>query len=444
MTTSSDGSKDLVPAVPAETAAPMPPRRGPNARQGKFARNAEGAPRHAAPPDVAPATAGFYSGPIEMQSAQSRRLIGRMALATFALIVLLPLVLASVYYVYYASDRFAVEVKFAIRSPTDIATPDLLGLVSGAASSGSTQSDSYMVVDYLESRQFLDDLTERVDLKAFYATDKADFLTRMAADATKEDQVDYLPSVLAAEYASTSQIITVEVQAFTAENALSMARAVIESTSNLVNIVSERAREDTVRLAETELGRAEEALKSQRALIASFRETEQKIDPTSSVTAQESVLAQLQGELARILTEKSSLREFLSEDAPSVRVLQSQIVSIERQIAAERGQIGTGAAQGSALPGDENLNDAVARYEALTVDLEFRQRTYLSALASVEAARLEAVRQQRYVAAFVLPSLPEEAAYPRVLLNLFLLGVISFLIWGVLTMFVKIVREHLS
>lgn len=426
----------------AEAADPASERWQPNAGQANAAGAGPVPPPQFGMSQAAPA---FYSGPIELQTAQSRRLFGKVTLATFVLVVLLPLALAAVYFFQYASDRFAVEVKFAIRSPTDIATPDLLGLVSGAASSGSTQSDSYMVIDYLESRQFLDDLGTRVDLKAIYATDKADVLTRLDPEATKEEQVDFLPSVLSADYASTSQIITVEVQAFTAEHAKEMAQAVIATTSSLVNIVSERAREDTVRLAETELARAEDALKAQRALIASFRETEQKIDPTSSVTAQESVLAQLQSELARILTEKSSLREFLSEDAPSVRVLQSQIVSIQRQIEAERGQIGAGSVKGDGTPKpDENLTDAVARYEALTVDLEFRQRAYLSALASVEAARLEAVRQQRYVATFVLPSLPEEAKYPEVLLDLLLIGVIAFLIWGVLTMFVKIVREHVS
>ncbi|MDP1667533.1 hypothetical protein [Phaeovulum sp.] len=399
-------------------------------------------PANGAPP---PPAQSFLAGPIEVPSVGSRRLFSGLAIATFVLFVLLPVAIAGYYFAYVAADRYAVEVKFAIRSPGGLPTPDLLGMVTGATTAGSTQADSYMVVDFIKSRQFLDALSKRLDLKATYATDRADFLMRMPADATREQQVKYLRRMLSAYYDSTSQIITVEAQAFSPEDAQAMTEAVIAATSELINMVSERARQDTVRLAEAELARAEAALKAQRAAIALFRETEQQIDPTSTVAAQENVLAQLQGQLSRTLTEMSSLREFLAEDAPSVRVLRSQIDSIERQIIAERAQLGAGGAtaNGTASPG-LSLNSALAQYEELIVDLEFRQRTYLSALASLELARVEADRQQRYVAAFVLPSFPEEAIYPQVKSSLALIAVVAFLIWGVTTMFIQIVREHLS
>lgn len=395
----------------------------------------------------APATgSSFVAGPIEVPSVGTKRLFSWITITTFALFVLLPVGLAAYYYAFIAADRYAVEVKFAIRSPSGIGTNDLLGMVTGAAAAGSTQADSYMVVDFLESRQFLDAISDHVDVMAIYSNDKADFLTRMPTDATKEEQVEYLPKMLSAYYDSTSQILTVEVQAFSPEDAFAMSEAVLAATSDLVNKVSEHARQDTVRLAESELARAEEGLRQQRAAIALFRDTEQQIDPTTSVAAQEGVLAQLQGQLARTLTEMSSLREFLAEDAPSVRVLRSQIDSIERQIAAERSRLGTGNSGANGLDGaqGQSLNIAVAQYEALAVDLEFRQRAYLSALSSLEAARIEADRQQRYVAAFVNPSIPEEALYPRAMLSISVIALVSFLIWGVFSMFVQIVREHLS
>jgi len=401
----------------------------------------------AGPQSKAPApTSSFVAGPIDVPSVGTQRLFSWFTVATFVLLFLLPVGLAAYYYAFIAADRYAVEVKFAIRSPSGIGSNDLLGIVTGAAAAGSTQADSYMVVDFLESRQFLDAISDRVDLKAIYANDKADFLTRLPDDATKEEQVEYLPKMLSAYYDSTSQILTVEVQAFTPEDAYAMSEAVLEATSDLVNNVSERARQDTVRLAESELARAEEGLRQQRAAIALFRDTEQQIDPTTSVAAQEGVLAQLQGQLARTLTEMSSLREFLAEDAPSVRVLRSQIDSIERQIAAERSRLGTGSSGASGLDGAQgsSLNLAVAQYEALAVDLEFRQRAYLSALSSLEAARIEADRQQRYVAAFVTPSIPEEALYPKAMISLSVIALVTFLIWGVFSMFIQIVREHLS
>ena len=382
------------------------------------------------------------------------------------LCVLLPIVVASLYFAFVASDRYAVEVKFAIRSPTGAASPDLLGMVTGAAASGTTQSDSYIVIDYLESRQFVEEIAQHADLVAIYTNESADYLSRLRSDPAKEDIVDYLPRMVWTNFDSTSQIISVETQAFTPQDARLMAEGVMTVTGDLINRVSEQARQDTVRLAEAEVSRAEEALRAQRTAISTFRETEQQIDPAATVAAQETVLAQLQGDLSRSLAELSRMREFLAEDAPTVRVLQSRIDSIKRQIDTERGRLGRGEltvadagiagrdsggdaaldpSDALADPGDggpESLNSSVSEYEVLKVDLEFRQRAYLSALSSLELARVEADRQQRYLAAFVLPSTPEKALYPQAFLSLALIGVVAFLIWGVLVMFANIIREH--
>lgn len=430
------------------------PRGGPFAQPGRN-RMAMGSD---VPPPVATPAGTFRAGPVDIPSLGSQRLFGRLTLASFVLCVLMPIAAVSLYFAFVATDRYAVEVKFAIRSPTGAASPDLIGMVTGAATSGSTQSDSYMVIDYLESRQFVEEIARHVDLVAIYTNESADVLSRLRSDPAKEDIVAYLPRMVWANFDSTSQIISVETQAFTPEDARLMAEGVISVTSDLINRVSEQARQDTVRLAEAEVSRAEEALREQRAAISAFRETEQKIDPAATAAAQETVLTQLQGDLARSLAELSSMREFLAEDAPTVRVLQSRIDSIERQIEAERGRLGRGdtaaADTGDTAPdqsgaltdpadgGGVSLNTSVSEYEVLQVDLEFRQRAYLSALSSLELARIEADRQQRYLAAFVLPSTPEKPLYPQAFLLLALIGVVAFLIWGVLVMFANIVREH--
>ncbi|MCZ8333697.1 MAG: hypothetical protein O9328_05505 [Rhodobacteraceae bacterium] len=391
----------------------------------------------------------FAAGPVAVPTATQRRLFSRITVLSFVLCVILPILASAAYFAFLAVDRYAVEIKFAIRSPSGTTSSDLLGLVSGTANSNSTVADSWMVVEYLESREFLEALSRQVDLKDLYAAPRGDILTQLPVDATTEDMVDFLPSVVSASFESATQIITVETQAFTPDGATRMAQVVLEASSTLINAVSEKARQDTVRLAEQEVIRAEEALRAQRTAIATFRETEQKIDPTASVATQEGVLAQLQNRLASTRTELSSLREFLAPEAPSVRVLQSQIDSLERQIDAERARLGIGNGEAKATPGTgtsvtDSLNRSVTLYEALKVDLDFRERAYLSALSSLEAARIEADRQQRYVATFVTPSQPQSARYPQVTLSMILIGTVAFLIWGVLAMFLHILREHLT
>ncbi|NBE06427.1 hypothetical protein [Paragemmobacter ruber] len=408
------------------------------------------APAEPQPEPTAPAprdAAVFSAGPVDLLTAEEERMFSRTTRWSFVFLVLLPFIAAAGYLSFFAADRYAVEVKFAVRSPTGLPSTDLIGMVTGGAAA-TTRSDAYMVVEYLQSRQFLDEVSTRLDLPVIYATDLADPLMRLERDASKEDQVGYLERVLHPSYDATAEIITVEAQAFTPNDALRVASAVLDTAEAMVNRLSEQARSDTVRLAEAELARAEAALKAQRAAIAAFRENEQSIDPNQTVATQENVLRDLQSQLATAQAEMRSLRAFLSSDAPSIRVLGSRIASIENQIAQERANLGRGRTDGAApaAPSEtdaDTLNSAVSLYEALAVDLEFHERTYVSALSSLEAARLEADRQQRYLAAVVLPSLPESPTYPRVFLSLALVFSVCFFTWGIVSMFIHVIREHM-
>lgn len=389
----------------------------------------------------------FAAGPIDPLSAEEQSLFSRTTRWSFVALVLAPFLAACFYLLAIAADRYAVEVKFAVRSPNGGPTADLVGIVTGGAA-GSTKSDSYMVVEYLQSRQFLDELSTRLNLPSIYAIDSADPLMRLATDASKEDQVDYLSWVVRPSFDATADIITVEAQAFSQQDALRVAGGVLETAEGMVNRLSEQARQDTVRLAEAELARAEAALRAQRAALAGFRESEQSIDPNRSVATQEGVLAALQGDFASARAEMRGLREFLGPDAPSIRVLQSRIASIESQIEQERANLGRGRAvapddDASPNPSSETLNSAVSTYEALSVDLDFHERAYVSALASLESARAEADRQQRYLATVVMPALPDSPTYPQVFLTLLMVFSVCFLVWGILSMFIHIIREHL-
>jgi capsular polysaccharide transport system permease protein len=362
--------------------------------------------------------------------------------ATFVPFVVFPIALAAIYYFSYATDRYAVEFKFAIRSPNSSSPNDLLGMVTGVSSVGSTVVDSYIVSDFIESRDLIDRLEQRFDLRSLYSGENADYLMRYDGSVFKEDFVKYMQRMISVYYDSSSQIMTVEVQAFTPENAKAVAEGILYLSGQLVNEISERARLDTVRSAEFEVERAEQLLRDHRTSIASFRELEQDIDPTRSVEAQQLLLGRVLGALTDAKTRVASLREFLSEDAPSIKILESQINSLEIQVTAIRARIGGGAGD---MDGNlQTLTARVGAYEELTVDLEFFQRAYVSSLVSLEAARLEADRQQRYLASFVVPSLPEKSLYPKRGLNMAMVAALSFMLWGISVMFAYIIREHLT
>lgn len=90
------------------------------------------------------------------------------------------------------------------------------------------------------------------------------------------------------------------------------------------------------------------------------------------------------------------------------------------------------------------LSAQLTQYEELQVEKEFAQKAYTSALASLESARVEAGRRQRFLAVYEKPALPEYPLYPRKILYPVLLTVFAAVLWGIGVLIVYSIRDHMS
>ncbi|WP_138423435.1 hypothetical protein [Maritimibacter alexandrii] len=381
-----------------------------------------------------------------MRAQARRRWLTRLS---FLFLVVIPTALTALYFFHFAADRYAVEAKFAVRSPSStVPSGDLLSMMTTMTSAGSTMSDSYMLVDFIESRDLVDQLEDKVDLVEIYHTEQADFLTKLKADPTAEELRKYLNRWVDIYFDTASQILTLRVQTFDPESAQALSAAILEVASDLVNEVSEQARFDSMASAEREVARIEQQLDEHRQAMVAFRDERQDVDPEASAGAQIELLTQLEGQLSSSRARLNSLLTYLSEDAPTVRVLKTEIESMERQLEEQRQRLGTGTANtsqsGDLAEGNAELSmsERLGIYEGLAVDMEFLRQAYVTALAAREGARLEADKQQRYLASFVKPSLPEQSLYPKRLQTTLVFFCFAVMIWGISLMIIYVVREH--
>jgi capsular polysaccharide transport system permease protein len=388
-----------------------------------------------APPPVAVA-----APPAPQAGRRPQRQRRRILIWSLVVCVLLPTALASLYFGLIASDQFVVEVRFAVRSSNGVQSGDALSLFGAIPNASSTVTDSYIVIDYLQSREFVDKLNERIGLRRIYARSEADYLSRFDDTLSVEEFVKYWRKMLKAGFDVASQVVAVEVRAFTAQDAKKVATALLELSEELINEISARARTDAVRSSQQEVKRMEDLLRSHRGALRSFRDTQQEFDPTKQAEARYSLLGKLEEALSQAKTKLGNLRSFMGKDAPSVLVLNSEIASLERQVGEERAKLGKDEAPSAR--GRETLGGLVANYEELVVDREFAEKAYVSALASLERARVEADRQQRYVAAFVRPTLPEEALYPRRIVASITVFAIALVLWALSVLIVYAIRDH--
>jgi len=380
------------------------------------------------------------SAAIDPSDWQEKRRPSRLQVS-FLLCVVLPFIAATIYFATLASDRYAARAGFSIRGIDTNAGIDGIGALTGLASTGSTTSDSYIVLSYLASRELLEAVDGQLDLRGVYSSRDVDPLSRLASGAAVEDFLKYWSRRIHTQFDPTSGIIEFEVQSFSPEHAREIAAVVLRLTQTLVNELSANARSDALRFAREEVQLQEARLRQALGAIRDFRATEQSVDPSASAALEIELIASLEARLIDVNARIAALRQTLDETAPSLSALRRNADALAAQIVERREAIG------SEILGESGVSAVtrqLARYEELEVERSLAQQAYASALASLEQARRDADRQQRYLAIYLRPQFAESAKYPRSLRNILILGFALVAAWGIGTLITYSVRDHLT
>ena len=354
----------------------------------------------------------------------------------FVLTVVLPTVIAIIYYGFYAADIFISESRFVLRSPQKQSQSGLVGALLQGTGFTRSQDDAYSVHDYIKSRDALKMLDDNLKLKAAYSEPKIDILNRFSGidgDDSFEALHKFYQKHVGIEYDTASSITALKTQAFTAKDAYLMNVELLDMSEKLVNQLNDRGRRDLVSYAEQEVQEAERRAKNAALAVSKFRSSNTVVDPEKQSAQQLIAVGKLQEELIATNNQLSQLKS-LAPDNPQVPVLKVRADYLQKAINAETAKV--------AGSGTSSLTSKAANYERLSLDREFADKSLAFAMTSLTSAKNEAQRQQLYLERLVQPSLPDIAVEPRRVrstLSVLLLGLIT---WGVLTMLIAGVREH--
>ena len=353
--------------------------------------------------------------------AQPARLKGRhygMAFS-FVLVVLLPLLASAVYLYTRAADQYASYVGFSVRSETAAAPADLLGGLGSLVGASST-SDTDVLYKFIQSRDLVERVDRRLDLRAIWSKAPDDPIFGYRGNASLEDLVSEWERKVRIYY--DSGMIDLRILAFDAQDAQNIANAILEESGIVINQLNDIAREDALRYSRDELERAQQRLREARQAVTEFRNRYQLVDPAADVQSQIGVVTSLQQQLAEQLVSLGLLQANAQPNDPRISQTELRISIIREQIDAERQKFGT---NGNEIA----LSDVVGQYETLAVDREFAETSYTAALAAYETARAEAVRQSRYLAPYIQPTLAQEAEFPERAKLLVMIAGFLLLLW---------------
>ena len=353
----------------------------------------------------------------------------------FVLTVVLPMAAASVYLLVVATPRFSSSASFVVRSTVE-QNQDPIAALTANSSSTIAHDETNAVNAYLTSRDVVDELVKNNGLRAILDRPGADFLFRYPTfwlPDNKEYLYQRFQWMADAEIDPITSISTIEVNAFTAEDARAIASAMLGYAEALVNQMNERAYKDGVANADRSVTEAQRQFDTVEEALRTFRNETGSVDPNLVAESKLKVIEGLSTELAEVeatIAQQTSI----APNSPSLKGLRAQAESYRKEIDKRKLEIaGSAGSEAAKLEG----------YEKLALQRDLAAKALAAAQAERTQARQDAERQHLYVQLISRPNLSTDfARYPRATLDLLVLLAVCLGIFQLLRLLGGITAEH--
>ena len=332
-------------------------------------------------------------------------------MASFGIIVIVPMLLIILYMSIFAQDQYGSTAGFTVRQEEGGGASEILGGLTQIVGGSGGGSDSDILYEFVQSQALVNTIQERLDIRGHYAQNwPFDWVFSIWGDASAEDMLWFWQRIVRISLDSSSGLIELRVLAYDPDMAQNIAQEIVRESQDKINQLNAQARDDAMNYAVSDLNLAFDRLKEARTALTQFRTRTQIVDPEADLQGRMGVMSALQEQLAAAQIEYGLLQGTTSPTDPRIQQAVRRIEVIREQIAAERNSFtddSVGGAEGEEYPA------LIAEFESLSVDREFAEETYRAALAALDLARNNAQRQSRYLATYIEPTRAETSEYPQ-------------------------------
>ena len=361
----------------------------------------------------------------------------------FLLLVILPSLIVTAYFYGIAAPQFVSEARFVVssRGQDGGAAAAMRGMGGGAfggfGGGSLASSETNSVRDFLTSLDAVMEAHGKLDLIAMWQRPEADWLSELWR-TEPELLARFYKQMVTVSLDPSTNVTTLRVRSFRPEDSKALAETLLVSAEALVNRLSERTRNETLRVARQEMEIAEQRVHESRAALVRFREQERELDSAGAAQAAVALRGQLEVALAQARAELTERLKFMRPDNPALQGTRNRIEALERQISSERTRHTETTVGGEGAV----LARQLASFERLMLEREFADKQLASATASLETARLEAQRQQLFLSRIVEPNLAVYPLYPRKLATVASIIVGLTIAYGIGWLLIVGMREH--
>ncbi len=352
-------------------------------------------------------------------------------MGSFALVVLISLLIL-VYFIEVASPRYATQSQFVVKRAGAAELP-VSGLAALGAVSSSTK-DSLIIKRFIESRVMAMALDEKIELKSHYQNKSNDWLSRLKPDASAEEFVEYYQKHISVFHDEMSDVVVIEVQAFSPEYALILGEVVLQISESFINDLGNKMIDEQVSFAQQDVERKYEEFKAQQQLLIEFQGEKQLFSPEEESGALLNAMNQLQGELIKAEARYKELSSVMRRTAPEVKAQKNLIDSLKAQLAEERQRL--------VSEKDTSLSRVSLDFQEIKLNARLASDLYTSSLASLEFVKAEAYRKLKHLLIVAPPALPQDETYPRRFYNIITWFLVLLLTYLIGRLIAAVIREH--
>ncbi len=234
----------------------------------------------------------------------------------FLTTVVAPTALSILYFGPIASDVYITESKFVVRSPQK-SSPLSIGDVFGKIGFSKSDDDSYSVRDYITSRDALNTLNQEIKIKELYSQSSIDVFNRYPGlkfwDNSLERFHSYYQEHIGVQVDGSSSISTLTVRAYTAEDATKINQRLVDMSEALVNRLNERARQDLIKTANSEVSVAKNKLETISQELTKLRSQKTNHEPEKQVSKLQSLALERDFADKQLATALASLEQARTE-----------------------------------------------------------------------------------------------------------------------------------
>jgi capsule polysaccharide export protein KpsE/RkpR len=246
--------------------------------------------------------------------------------ALFLLTVLIPSAMAVAYFGFIASDIYISESRYVVRSPQKPATSTTEGMFSQMGLTKGND-DSYVVKEYVLSRDVLKVLDRELDIKTLYSQLTIDWLARFPGwkywNTSFEGFFKYYQKHVGVEVDTTTAVSILTVRAFDANEAQKINQKIVDLSEEFVNKLNERARTDLLKNSTNEVNIAKAKVEAIAMQLVALRTQKNVGEPERQVMIQQ-----------RLALEKDFADRQLA--AAMTAMEQSRVEAIRQQVYIER------------------------------------------------------------------------------------------------------------